>query len=533
MKETATVPKQQIEDTTMTTYISDYTAPLRLTNRIINLVDEKDLNSVVSCAKGDPLTSAIHVLLESAQLRCESYDELDDEHFLYVGKHDVPNTIPQDEKGNVIAIPVGDMVCIVRRTSQLPDVTRSVDSDELTRVDMALALASLSKSYLDGFLLLRYDEITMWTNPLIREFGDMFGIYGGLTSECRSVVLDVHDLHDIRIASLPYHKFRNMNEVDGYMESQIRTRIAEAEHVEFTDKLDGSMIQMRYLPDAADVFEDGLLVTSSGSLSPKTSNHVVLARRYVAEHSGERFLDMCREYPESTFIFEYVNPPEDSHVVAYPQEAWGMYLTGIRDVATGRLHYHDDVEHLSHEYGIRCSKFFIGYKIDDALHDCANDSPCDREGFVLNVDGFLVKMKLESFLGIARIVHSVASFNTISRNVALGLMDDLIAKVPPEHRAAAEETWSELRTYDEDVRACIEATVERLDGLDMRSRAEVINSAVPSQFRGYVFEVAAGKGYRGTYLGERIGTDSPHFFNRSEFERRSKAINEWMSDLGI
>lgn len=152
---------------------------------------------------------------------------------------------------------------------------------------------------------------------------------------------------------------------------------------------------------------------------------------------------------------------------------------------------------------------------------------------MLNVDGFLVKMKLESFLGIARIVHSVASFNTISRNVALGLMDDLIAKVPPEHRAAAEETWSELRTYDEDVRACIEATVERLDGLDMRSRAEVINSAVPSQFRGYVFEVAAGKGYRGTYLGERIGTDSPHFFNRSEFERRSKAINEWMSDLGI
>lgn len=522
----------------MTTYISDYTAPLRLTNRIIASLPlngiESVQNNLENGIQSDPLTASIHVLLNASPLRCESYDELDDKHFLYIGKHDLPHIVPQSDKNTIVTIPVGKtMVCIIRRSSMLVDVTRSVDSVNLTCIDMALAVASLSKSYMSGFLLLRYDEIAMWTNPFIKEFGDMFGIYGGVTSECRSTVLDMRDLTNITIASLPYHKFRNMNEVDGYMELQVRARIATAQHVEFTDKLDGSMIQMRYLLDAANVFNDGLLVTSSGSLSPETSGHVVLARRYIEEHSDEHFLDMCRSHPESTFIFEYVNPPEDSHVVAYPKEAWGMYLTGIRDVDTGKLHYHDDVECLSAQYGIRCSKFFDGYDIDKAIDICQSGSPCNREGFVLNIDGFLVKMKLESFLGIAKIVHSVASFNTISRNTALGLMDDLIAKVPPEHRASAKETWNELLQYDEDIRECIAITVDKVNELDARHRAGIINSTVPSMFRGYVFEIVAGKGYRGTYLGERIGTNSPHFFNRSEFDKKSALLNEWKNELDI
>lgn len=517
----------------MTAYISDYTAPLRLTYRVIGSLDAETILRISNDASTDPITAAIDSKLRVSPLRCESFDELDAQHFLYVGKHDVQHAVPQSEKQSIISIPVSNMVCIITKDSNLADVTRTVDSPELTCVDEAIAMSSLSKSYMDGFLLLRYDEIAMWTNSLVRAFGDMFGIYGGLPGECRSIVLDMRDLRDIHIASLPYHKFRNMNEVDGYMEPQVRVHIASADHVEFTDKLDGSMIQMRYLPDAADVFEDGILVTSSGSLSPVTSNHVVLARRYIGEHGGERFLDMCREHPESTFIFEYVNPPEDAHVVAYPREAWGMYLTGIRDVGSGFLHYHDDVEHLSHEYGIRCSKVFTGYGIDDAMRDCANGSPCNREGFVLNVDGFLVKMKLESFLGIAKIVHSVASFNTISRNAALGLMDDLIAKVPPEHRAAAESTWAELRNYDEGVRECIGYVVEHVSGLNGRERADVINATVPSTFRGYVFEAASGKGYRGTYLGERLDTDSPHFLNRPEFDKKAAALAEWEKDLGI
>ena len=516
----------------MTSYISDFTAPLRLTTRLIGELDAEGLTRV-SNSGTDPLTAAVHERLSSSPLRCESIDGLGGESFLYIGKRDVHDAVPQGERNSVVQIPVGDMVCVIVRASNLVDVTRPVDSPELTCVDEAVAVASLSKSYIGGFLLLRYDEIAMWTNPFIREFGDMFGIYGGLTGECRSVVLDMRDLCGIHIASLPYHKFRNLNEVDGYMEQQVRDRIAVAEHVEFTDKLDGSMVQMRYLPDASDVFDSGLLVSSSGSLSPVTSHHVEVVRRYIVEHPEERFLDMCRDNPDSTFVFEYVNPPEDPHVVAYPRDSWGIYLTGMRDVDTGVLHYHGDIERLAGEYGIRCSKFFSGYGIDDALRICSEGSPCNREGFVLNVDGFLVKMKLESFLGISKIVHSVASFNTISRNVALGLMDDLIAKVPPEHRSGAEETWAELREYDEGVRECIARVVDGMDGFSGRERAEFVNSHVPKWFRGYVFEVASGKGYRGTYLAERVDSNSPHFMNRPEFDRKSGILAEWRSELGI
>ena len=72
-----------------------------------------------------------------------------------------------------------------------------------------------------------------------------------------------------------------------------------------------------------------------------------------------------------------------------------------------------------------------------------------------------------------------------------------------------------------------------MDGLGGRERAEFVNSHVPKWFRGYVFEVASGKGYRGTYLAERIGSDSPHFMNRPEFDRKSGMLAEWRSELGI
>lgn len=423
----------------------------------------------------------------------------------------------------LMSIAVGDMHVVLSRDTKLIDVSRSVDSSALTSCDMACAMSLLSQSEVGGYVLLHYNEISMWNNQFVSKLDDAFSAYDGLPAECRSVVLD---LNDGGIASLPYYKFRNMNEVDAYSQQNIEARISGASHVEFTEKLDGSMIQMRYIGNDA-TFRDGLLLSSSGSLSEDTSAHVRFGRDWVNEHPDEHYVDMCREHPDWTFVFEYVNPPLDTHVVSYDESRWDMYLTGIRSVIDGHLAYHDVISDIGEEYGINVSHLYASYGMDDVLAVCHDGTPFAQEGFVLNVDGFLVKLKLESFLGASRLVHSVSSFNVIIRNVAYGLMDDLIANVPNEYREHVMKTARALEGYDALMSRLVKQASEVAASKPTRKdSANYVNSDVPKFARGYVFEALSGK-VHGTYLGRNIDGTSPHFMTQREFDACRSAAVAW------
>lgn len=531
-------------------FVSNFTLPVRFLQLLDEVAPAGSKLSDWSCDSHPAFDNAVDLacdgILSANLARVGSLDALDATRYMYVRRRDLPGISTDATKRGMglVSVPVGKMVLVVTTSSPLIDPTRTVDDASLNPCDLVCAFQLLSKSQTGSFLLLRYDELRLWNIAPVKDLVDAFRAYGGLPTECRSVVIDLSHLGDDRaIASLPYYKFRNLNECDGYMEPEVRTRIADAVHGEFTDKLDGSMMQMRHLPDAADVFPDGLLLTSSGSLSPVTSDHVRFGYEYVRTHPAERFHDMCRENPGKTFIFEYVNPPLDPHVVAYPPEEWGMYLTGVRDVRTGELAYHDAVEAYGREYGIRVSRIFGSYDMDEALTVCHEDAPANREGFVLNVDGFLVKMKLDTFLGISKLVHSVASFNVVIRNVALGTMDDLIALVPQEHRPSVRETVGMLEGYDRDVRDCLDAFMASAGilgddgsvtaGFDRKGFAMRVNSEVPRRWRGYAFSLANGKGLPGSFLGTKLDTDQPGFMSRAQFDEAREELDGWMGTLGI
>lgn len=532
-------------------FVSNFTLPVRF----LRLLDDaapvgsklSDWSRDARPAFDNAVDFACDGILSNNLARVGSLDDLDATRYMYVRRRDLPgiNADAIARGMTLVPVPVGKMVLLVLAGSRLIDPTRTADSSDINPCDLVCALQLLSKSQVGRFLLLRYDELRLWNIPPVKDLGDTFRSYGGLPAECRSVVVDLSRLRSEHraIASLPYYKFRNLNECDGYMEDEVRARIAGASHVEFTDKLDGSMMQMRYLADATDTFPNGLLLTSSGSLSAVTSDHVRYGYDYVRTHPTERFTDMCRENPGKTFIFEYVNPPLDPHVVSYPPEMWGMYLTGVRDVETGELAYHDAIEDYGRKYGIRVSRIFGSYDMDEAISVCHEDVPANREGFVLNVDGFLVKMKLDTFLGISKIVHAVASFNVVIRNVALGTMDDLIALVPQEHRASVRETVDMLEGYDRDVRECLDAFIASagimdedgnvVSGFDRKGFAARVNSEVPRRWRGHAFSLANGRGLPGSFLGTKLDTDQPGFMNRTQFDDARKELDGWMNKLGF
>lgn len=501
----------------MSNYISDYTKPIRLIRVMESFLGH---NVNVTATGNNSIDDAMKEILLHSNHIVDDMAHVTDNTFTIVhglNVDDIPN--------GCVSVRLAIGTAVVSESTNLINVNRTVDSGEMTVLDVACAFSMMSKSQVSSIILLRYNEIGIWNNPFMHDNTDMFSAYGGVLAECRSIVID---LPTHGIVSLPYYKFRNLNECDGYMSDQVDARIDVASKVEFTEKLDGSMIQLRHVGiDGINGFDGGLLVSSSGSL---TSDHMGNARKWIAGHADEHFAEMCRDNPDFTFVLEYVNPPMDPHIVLYDKSRWDMYLTGMRNVHTGELMGHDIISDIANEYGIRCSRLYDHYDMDTVLGICHEGVPSDQEGFVLNADGFLVKIKLDSFLGVSKMVHSANSHNTIIRNVAYGLMDDLVSKIPVAYRDDVMEQARKYENYDRRMTVMVADAIGKASDAgngDARSVAMFVNGNVPKFARGFVFAGVRGGGIPSTFLGRHLGTESASFLSRRDFDKNMNDLREW------
>ena len=115
------------------------------------------------------------------------------------------------------------------------------------------------KEYM-GILLVRYRRLAEVCVP----GEDFFEKYDGFYAEARTVVIDV--VNDALVAA-PFRKFRNLDECESYSYENISKRIARANKIEFTDKMDGSMVVARWYLGEPYVF-------SSTGISRKENEHV-------------------------------------------------------------------------------------------------------------------------------------------------------------------------------------------------------------------------------------------------------------------
>lgn len=167
-------------------------------------------------------------------------------------------------------------------------------------------------------VLLHYNDIGMWNVPKPDDGSYVFDIYGGILHECRSVVIN---LKSMIIESLPFYKFFNMGERDDYSADVIYSLAVNSRYMEFTDKLDGSFIQMTRTGNTKDSGNIQVLMTSSNTITPKGNAHLEYVHKCVHEDkNGEGFFPLCCAYPELTFMFEMIYPPIDPHLVNYPRE---------------------------------------------------------------------------------------------------------------------------------------------------------------------------------------------------------------------
>ncbi|XZN14481.1 T4 RnlA family RNA ligase (plasmid) [Clostridium perfringens] len=232
--------------------------------------------------------------------------------------------------------------------------------------------------------------------------------------ECRSVVID---LEEECLVLTPFRKFFNLNEVYENKLENIKNEIAEAKVFEITDKLDGSMQVARYYKN--DIF-------MSGSMAINKKNSWRLEDGYNKLTNNHKL--MIKENPNLTFMFEYISL-NDAHVVLYEKKKEGLYLIGIRDVTTGYQYSYKEIEEFSIRYDVPMTKI-ENYTLDEILALCKTTKANNKEGWVMNIDGHMLKIKCDDYVQLHRLLDKLSSINVIIENIAEGKFDDMISKVP-------------------------------------------------------------------------------------------------------
>lgn len=168
--------------------------------------------------------------------------------------------------------------------------------------------------------------------------------------------------------------------------------------------------------------------------------------------------------------------------------------------------------------------------LDAARKICATESVANREGFVANIDGFQVKIKLDDFCATSRLVNS-ASFNGVIRAAVDGNFDDMIAKIPSAFRDKINDNYKRIMSYNSRMNEIILDLVDRVPcDCEMRDSIFWINDNVPAAWRGYVIS-GFKKGVDSLpewYIGKNVGKKNESLFNEAEFDRAVVTMNDFL-----
>lgn len=313
-----------------------------------------------------------------------------------------------------------------------------------------------------NFILIRYgmEEMheSMWKDP------------NSIYRECRSIVMDIVNEH---LVLTPFRKFFNLNEVEENNLERVRNEIKNANSIEITDKLDGSMQSARYYN--GDIFISGSMALDRNSSWRLDDGYNKLSeshRRMIAEN------------PKYTFIFEYISL-RDSHVVAYLPKEEGMYLIGMRNVFTGEQLSYRDIRDFSASYGIPMTKIET-QSFEELMEDVKKFKSSEKEGWVLNIDGHMIKLKCDDYVRLHRVLNKFSSVNTIIKNIADGTYDDLISKVPENYRDRLNKIAKSIYEYIRNINQKIEYYYSKAPKEDRKEYMLWVTNNCPKEVQGFL-----------------------------------------------
>ena len=422
------------------------------------------------------------------------------------------------------------------------DVSRNCDA--MSGADFANLMSMCRRSQTGPYELIHYDQVAAFNNQTVsqnrlHEAGEPFPMweaYGGLLAELRGIVIDLRTLD---VVSNPYYKFRNMGESPAYSESAVASAIADnGGRMVATEKMDGSLIQLRYVGDDG-AFPYGLLASTSNTLTSYDRRESNAHLTALYEHFldiDDRYLHAAKASPGMTLCLEMVFPPDDPHVVVYDKSRWGLYLHGMREVGTGRIVGHDVVAEVGARFGIPVPPV-VATDLHAATSLAKTWDGSAHEGMVIDIDGWLVKVKCEEFLKISYMVHSIAApetergFRIIEHAVDDGTIDDMLANVPDGMRPRVVSVIDRVTAFRRDMGEYVSGVLAHVPDGCPNARAWVATDAgVPKPLLRYVFQAMSNGGIGNleffAYDAKVNGETARQVMGLSDFERVSEILAE-------
>lgn len=356
------------------------------------------------------------------------------------------------------------------------------------------------------------EEITSFDN-------NFWELYDGFYRECRSVVIDVVNL---KIVIAPFKKFMNLNQNEEYSLENIQKRINDAvschRPVEITTKLDGSMQCINF-------YQDKFIMTGAQAVSINSSWRLTDGYEMFMQNKGLQA--MIKQNPLLTFIFEYISL-KDAHVVKYTKEQEGLYLIGIRENETGKQWSYAEVLDLARFYQVKLTTDIHEETLTDVLNNLDKYKSNEAEGVVLNVDGFLVKIKYNDYVKIHRVLSAISSPNLIIEAYADGWIDDLLSKIPDDYKWRIVELVHMLEHYEKKMNDTVEELYNSLK-VKYDNIADFMKGVnqLPQEYRRYVIETYKKRPF--SYFKTQETSKTPHYKNLSELglqEEYTKMLKE-------
>lgn len=235
------------------------------------------------------------------------------------------------------------------------------------------------------------------------------------------------------IISLPFHKFHNLNECDGYMEHEINFNDIDLVQV----KEDGSMI--RVIPTQGGY----RLGTRAGITDVSMKAEEFLANSNLFKEYDD-FIKFCIDQ-ELHPIFEFVSP-DNKIVLNYEKSS--LILLSVR-VQFGGYLGSEDLEVFAKSFGIPLVK---NLKFD--LQTVKNSE--NSEGIVVTLkNGFKFKVKSDWYV----LRHKAKDYIRFSKDVVRLIIDDQVDDVLP---LLSEEDKEKLNNYRSYFKVCLMFCTGRL-----------------------------------------------------------------------
>lgn len=346
------------------------------------------------------------------------------------------------------------------------------------------------------FVLIRYARYSNVYDGETEVSGeDFWDRYDGFYRECRSVVIDVKNEC---LVLTPFKKFFNINELEETNYDKVKDRINKATYIEFTDKLDGSMQSARW-------YDNKIVMAGSQAINPSNSWRLEDGYRMINSLPG--YKDMLKHFPTCTFIFEYISL-KDAHVVKYKKEQEGLYLIGIRDVNTGVELPYRTVIYIANEYYIPTTKLF-DKKLDEVMSELDDKKSDEAEGFVVNIDGFKVKIKYNDYTYIHKALSKLSSINLVIRSIADDKYDDLLSKLPIAYHENVKKVSNVVFNYIKETRNKIREYYNAAPKNSKKDFMIYVDRNVPKQYKGYCRDMYYGKDFN--VIKSYGETQCPHY----------------------